>query len=216
MVIFLDDGLGGGANKIQAKINSLTVNADLLKFGFVVNEEKSLWEPVQVITWLGVVLDTNQGFISVTEQRISKLKVGIDSILKGDYTIVKGKPVAWLTDNVNVVSIVHADVFQEGLWKEAATFKDPDLQSLSSRLQTSILSARAPGTVNMYDRAFKRWKDFALSKHELSYFPANPIHVAVYLQHVSVESVESTRDHLSKSLRGIVPDPSIYGTHPLL
>lgn len=89
MVIFLDDGLGGGANKIQAKINSLTVNADLLKFGFVVNEEKSLWEPVQVITWLGIVLDTNQGFISVTEQRISKLKVGIDSILKGDYTIVR-------------------------------------------------------------------------------------------------------------------------------
>ena len=33
MVIFLDDGLGGGANSIQAKINSLTVNADLLKFG---------------------------------------------------------------------------------------------------------------------------------------------------------------------------------------
>ena len=35
MVIFLDDGLGGGASSIQAKINSLTVNADLLKFGFV-------------------------------------------------------------------------------------------------------------------------------------------------------------------------------------
>ena len=49
MVIFLDDGIGGGANKIQAKINSLTVNAYLLKFGFVVNEDKSLWEPVQNI-----------------------------------------------------------------------------------------------------------------------------------------------------------------------
>ena len=42
MVIFLGDGLGGGANRIQAKINSLTVNADLLKFGFVVNEPVSL------------------------------------------------------------------------------------------------------------------------------------------------------------------------------
>ena len=49
MVIFLDDDLGGGANKIQVKINSLTVNAYLLKFGFVVNEDKSLWEPVQNI-----------------------------------------------------------------------------------------------------------------------------------------------------------------------
>ena len=81
MVICLDDVLGGGANRIQANINSLTVNADLLKFGFVVNEDKSLWEPVQNIIWLGTVLDTNQGFISVTEHmswnstvELSKLK----------------------------------------------------------------------------------------------------------------------------------------------
>lgn len=74
MVIFLDDGLGGGANRIQAKINSLTVNADLLKLGFVINEDKSLWEPVQNIIWLGTVLDTNQGLISVNEHRIMKLK----------------------------------------------------------------------------------------------------------------------------------------------
>ena len=80
MVIFLDDGLGGGVNRIQAKINSLTVNADLLKFGFVFNEDKSLWEPVQNI---GTVLDTNPGFISVTEHRITKLKSSIDFVLKG-------------------------------------------------------------------------------------------------------------------------------------
>ena len=42
MVIFLDDGLGGGASKMKAKINSLTVHADLLKSGFVINEDKSL------------------------------------------------------------------------------------------------------------------------------------------------------------------------------
>ena len=84
MAISLDDGLGGGASKMKAKINRLTVHADLLKFGFVINEEKSIWEPVQIITWLGTVLDINQGFISVTEERISKLKVIIDSVLKGD------------------------------------------------------------------------------------------------------------------------------------
>ena len=45
----------------------------------------------------------------------------------------------------------------------------------------------------MYDRAFRRWKEFALSKHELSYLPANPMHVAVYLQYV----LESTRSSSS-------------------
>ena len=94
MVIFLDDGLGGGANSIQAKINSLMVNADFLKFGFVINENNSLWEPVQNIIWLGTVLDTNQGFISVTEHRTAKLKSSIDSILEEDCTTVNVRTLA--------------------------------------------------------------------------------------------------------------------------
>ena len=68
MAIFLHDGLGGGINSIKAKINSLTVRADLTRYGFVINEEKSIWEPVQVVTWLGAVFDTYQGFTSVTER----------------------------------------------------------------------------------------------------------------------------------------------------
>ena len=72
----------------------MTVNADLLKFGFVFNENKSLWEPVQNIIWLGTVLDTNQGFISVTEHRIAKLKSGIDSILKRGCTTVNVRTLA--------------------------------------------------------------------------------------------------------------------------
>ena len=36
------DGLGGGTNSIMAKINSLTVRADLTRYGFVINEEKFL------------------------------------------------------------------------------------------------------------------------------------------------------------------------------
>ena len=81
-------------NKLAAKINSLTVNADLLKLGFLPNEEKSLWEPVQVITWLGIVLDTNRGVISVTHKRISKLKTSIVSIPQGHCSHVKVRDLA--------------------------------------------------------------------------------------------------------------------------
>lgn len=91
-----------------------------------------------------------------------------------------------------VFSFFCIEVFQEGLWKDTS-FEDPDLQSLSSRLQETVLLARAPGTVNMYVRAFRKWKEFALRKKELSYFPANPMHVAVYLQYV----LESTRSSAS-------------------
>lgn len=57
----------------------------------------------------------------------------------------------------------------------------------------TILSARAPGTVNMYVRAFRKWKEFALRNEELSYFLANSMDVAVYLHHV----LESTRSSAS-------------------
>ena len=58
MAIFLEDSLERGINSIKAKINSLPVRADLTRYGFIINEEKSLWELVQVITWLGTVFDT--------------------------------------------------------------------------------------------------------------------------------------------------------------
>ena len=70
---FLDDVLGGGADHISAKLNSLIVHSDLLKSGFVPNEDKSQWEPVQIITWLGVILNTTDGSVKATDDRIVKL-----------------------------------------------------------------------------------------------------------------------------------------------
>ena len=77
IAIFLDDGLGGGTDFVSAKVNSLMVHSDLLKSGFVPNEEKSLWEPVQIITWLGVIINTIDGTIKATDERIQKLNAGL-------------------------------------------------------------------------------------------------------------------------------------------
>lgn len=81
-------------------------------------------------------------------------------------------------------------IFDQGFWKETAGFEDSYLQGLASRLQRSVLSARGPSTTNMYHRAFRKWKDFASSILKASFLPANPIHVAVYLQQV-LESTSS-------------------------
>ena len=67
IVVFVDDGLGATADYAKARISNLSVHADLLKSGFVPNEEKSLWEPIQVITWLGTVIDTFHCIISATK-----------------------------------------------------------------------------------------------------------------------------------------------------
>ena len=52
--------------ELTAKIHSLKVHTDLLRFGFLVNLA-SQWDPSHVIVWLGSVIDTIQGTIAATE-----------------------------------------------------------------------------------------------------------------------------------------------------
>ena len=49
IAVYLDNSIGTGKNILVAKRNALTVHSNLIKAGFLVNEEKSNWEPVQVI-----------------------------------------------------------------------------------------------------------------------------------------------------------------------
>ena len=61
----------------------MAVHADLLKSGFVPNEDKSLclWDPTQVITWLGTVIDTSECIISATESRMQSLTEDLSFLL---------------------------------------------------------------------------------------------------------------------------------------
>ena len=81
IVVYLDDGLGAAADKNKAKIASLQVHADLLKSGFLPNETKCVWEPTQVITWLGAVLNTSTSEISATAKRITSLQEDLATLL---------------------------------------------------------------------------------------------------------------------------------------
>ena len=80
-MFFLDDGLGAAADYTKARISSLSVHTDLFKSGFAPNEQKSLWEPTQVITWLGTVIDTSQCIISATDTRIQSLLEDLSFLL---------------------------------------------------------------------------------------------------------------------------------------
>lgn len=81
IAIFLDEGLRGGMDFVSAKVNSLVVHSDLLKSGLVPDEEKSFWEPVQIITWLGVILNTIDGTIKATYKSIKKLNASLSAEL---------------------------------------------------------------------------------------------------------------------------------------
>ena len=71
IVVYLDYSLGSAANYIEAKITSLAVHVDLLKFGLLPNEEKSIWDLAQDIIWLE---------LSLTPQNASSLRRKVEFI----------------------------------------------------------------------------------------------------------------------------------------
>ena len=81
MVSFLDDGLEAGATFNLAKIVSLQVHADLLQCGILPNENKCVWNPCQIITWLGVVINTINSTISATAKTIHSLESDIENLM---------------------------------------------------------------------------------------------------------------------------------------
>ena len=59
------------------------MHSDLLKSGLVPNEDKSQWEPIQIITWLGIILNTIDGSIKATDERIATLSRDLENLSTG-------------------------------------------------------------------------------------------------------------------------------------
>ena len=56
--------------------------------GFVVNEDKSVWEPTQVLDWLGITWNSALGTLKIVERRIVKIINGtIDHIIEADFKV---------------------------------------------------------------------------------------------------------------------------------
>ena len=81
IVVCSDNGLGAAADMNKAKIASLQVHADLLKSGFLPNEAKCIWDPTQVITWLGAVLNTSTSEMSATCKWITSFQEDLAALL---------------------------------------------------------------------------------------------------------------------------------------
>ena len=56
-VVYLDDGLDVERSEALSSTNSNIIKSDLASAGFLANMDKCFWDPVQVITWLGIVWD---------------------------------------------------------------------------------------------------------------------------------------------------------------
>ena len=76
------------------------------------------------------------------------------------------------------------------MWQTIEGIQDPDLKRLATCLPDTLLQGRADSTTAKYVRAFTRWKKWAEQRKEVSIFPVDEVHFALYLQHVA-ESTKS-------------------------
>ena len=83
--VYLDDGISGQHDYVSARAASLIQRSDLASSGFIPNESKSQWEPVQVGEWLGLLINTIQFMFQIPEAKLAKLKRSLESMILDGY-----------------------------------------------------------------------------------------------------------------------------------
>ena len=84
---YLDDGAGAHQVRDVAVKLSALVREDIALSGFVANEEKSQWVPVQSGELLGFVMDLRNGIFQVPERRVQDIKQLIIMIIGKRFTV---------------------------------------------------------------------------------------------------------------------------------
>ncbi len=81
ITIFLDDGLDMENSLQVSRETAATVRSDIQASGFVPNDQKSVWEPTQLICCLGLQWDGVLGTIAISPQRIETLFVDLNDVI---------------------------------------------------------------------------------------------------------------------------------------
>lgn len=88
---------------------------DVVCSGFVANDIKSQWTPVQSGELLGFILDLNAGIFQVPQTRIGSFQLVLQSILSKGYVASARQP-AWFTGLLASMSLALGPVVR--LWTQ--------------------------------------------------------------------------------------------------
>ena len=87
IAIFLDDGWGIVQDKQYCQATARAVRNHLSSAGFIANDEKSVWEPTQVLDWLGLTWNSIMGTLKIVDRRITKILKTIDHIINSNFKV---------------------------------------------------------------------------------------------------------------------------------
>lgn len=84
IVLYLDDGIGAAKGKARAESASILVRRTLVQAGFVVHPVKCCWDPSQIARWLGFILNSCDGCLSVPPEKIDCLKEKLAAVAQSE------------------------------------------------------------------------------------------------------------------------------------
>ena len=79
--------------------------------GLITREAKCIWQPCQELIWLGLVWNSINGTIAITQRRVSNIKQTIRTIISQEF-LVSARELASLTGKINSTSPVTKNVSQ--------------------------------------------------------------------------------------------------------
>ena len=88
-IIYIDNGIAASRSFAIAKSVREIVRHDLLSAGFVINNEKSDFNPKTKGKWLGTVIDTRELTFTIPQEKIAKLLEDITTYLNQDFLTPK-------------------------------------------------------------------------------------------------------------------------------
>ena len=95
----LDDDWAIVQDRESCRIKAQAVSGDLYNAGFVINKEKSEWDPTQLLHSFGITWNSVLGTLKIVERRIVKITNTIDHIIEADLK-VSARVLASFTDQI--------------------------------------------------------------------------------------------------------------------
>ena len=143
--VYLDDGISGSRDYISARAASNIQRSDLASAGFVTNEEKSNWEPVQIEEWLGFLINTIRRTFQIPPKKLEKLRSSLELLVNDGHSTYRS--LACLAGfNISLSLAVgpiariftrqmHYCIHARPSWDATFVFSDPLMQELKFWLQ---------------------------------------------------------------------------------
>jgi hypothetical protein len=127
VIAYLDDFLFMAPTQLEAVKMREMIQKDFQELGWIWEDSKSVWEPTQRLEFLGLILDTRQGVLEVTPEKIQKTLVKIKSVL--EKKIISGREIASLAGSVISLAraFAPARLYTRNFYSQLKGFRKKDL-----------------------------------------------------------------------------------------